>query len=196
MDNFSETEHTSTVHAFLGYSEEDLKNVSIEYSGDGTTTHVFNKGRQKKIPFLIRWFLHLDETDEFVDDWTTYFTPVHSVFDQYWVEKETGSKRKDALKIYVFFVPIDESKTRIFVFTYMKYNKLGNLGLNLMVKPAMKFIVRLEVGLDKSIIESIEDKNVSLKGCRLSGFDRVLGMNRTRIQKVYRGLDKNEGNHD
>ncbi|MCB1179023.1 MAG: Rieske 2Fe-2S domain-containing protein [Leptospiraceae bacterium] len=187
LDNFTETEHTSSVHALLGYDSEDLPNIEIELTTKENSVRLYNRGKQKKIPFIVRSFLDINKNDKFIDDWTTYFSPIYTVYDQYWEDSKTGEKRKNFLKIYVFFNPIDKDNTEIFAFTFMKYNKLGKFGLNLLVKPSMKYIVDLEVGLDKQMIEKIENKETSLSGQKLSKFDKALGPNRSKIKKIYYG---------
>ncbi|MDX1958910.1 MAG: Rieske 2Fe-2S domain-containing protein [Leptospiraceae bacterium] len=186
LDNFTETEHTSSVHAFLGFGMNELKDAEVVFDSTESSTRLFNKAKQKKIPWLIRHFIEIKSTDYFIDDWTTYFSPVYTVYDQYWTKGNSTEERPVKLKIYVFFNPIDKDKTQVIAFTFMKYRLLGNLGLNLFIKPAMKWIVNYEVLLDKQMIESIANKEVSLKGTKLSKFDKSLGPNRNRIEKVYR----------
>lgn len=190
LDNFTETEHTSSVHAFLGYAEAELPNVKVELKTTETSVQLYNEGIQKPIPWVIRHFLKLQKTDIFIDDWVTYFSPIYCVYNQYWLDSTTKKERHDKLRIYVFFVPVTETSTRIFAYTFMKYKLTDNLGLNIFVKPAMTWIVEKEVSLDKNMIEKIQDKNISLKGTKLTRFDRALSVNRTRIQKIYRGLSQ------
>ena len=44
-----------------------------------------------------------------------------------------------------------------------------------------------EIQLDVKILEGLADKNPSIDGMKLSRFDKVLGLNRERIERVYRG---------
>ncbi len=188
LDNFTETEHTSSVHAFLGYGENELPNVNVQLTTTEISVQLYNEGKQKPIPWIIRYFLKLQKNDVFIDDWITYFSPIYCVYNQYWLDSKNKSERYDKLRIYVFFVPVNENITRIFVYTFMKYKLTGNFGFNIFVKPAMTWIVEKEVSLDKNIIEKIQDKNISLKGTKLTHFDKALGVNRSKIQKVYCGL--------
>jgi len=187
LDNFTETEHTSFVHALLGFELGELKNAEIKFEQTDTSTRLFNKALQKKVPFLIRHFVQIKTGDYFIDDWTSFFSPIYTVYEQYWTNGNSEQDRPVKLRIFVFFNPITKDKTGVFTFTYMKYNKLGNLGLNLLIKPIMKQIVKLEVSLDKKMIESIASKETSLKGTRLGRFDKALGPNRNKIEKIYRG---------
>src|SRR4029077_14552221 len=62
----------------------------------------------------------------FYDEWTTYFSPVYSIYDHWWADPATG---KDCLlrwKVYVFFTPRDGSTTALtsFVFASSQYPSL------------------------------------------------------------------------
>ena len=46
-----------------------------------------------------------------------------------------------------------------------------------------------EVDLDVEILEGLANKDPSIDGMKLSRFDRVLGLNRERIDRIYRGFD-------
>ena len=43
-----------------------------------------------------------------------------------------------------------------------------------------------EIQLDVKILEGLADQSADLEGMKLSRFDKVLGLNRERIEKVYR----------
>jgi hypothetical protein len=44
-----------------------------------------------------------------------------------------------------------------------------------------------EIKLDVKVLEGLADKDPSMDGMKLSRFDRVLGLNRERIERIYRG---------
>jgi hypothetical protein len=51
-----------------------------------------------------------------------------------------------------------------------------------------------EIGFDMAILNGLASYETSLEGMKLSRFDRVLGLNRERLQSIYRSdrsLDKN-----
>lgn len=187
LDNFTEVEHTSSVHAFLGYDKKNLSEVEIVLETTEDSVRLFNKGKQKELPFFLKDFLSIGKNDDFIDDWTTYFSPVHTVYDQYWVDPQTGRQRENKIKIYVFFVPIDQKTTQIFAITYLKYSFLGNFGWNLLLPPALNLLTALEIKLDTDILESLASHEVSLKGTKLTKFDKALPQNRVRMEKIYRG---------
>ena len=45
-----------------------------------------------------------------------------------------------------------------------------------------------EVRQDIAMLEHMADKNPNIDGMKLSRFDRVLGLTRERIQRIYRGI--------
>jgi hypothetical protein len=49
-----------------------------------------------------------------------------------------------------------------------------------------------EVDLDVRILAGLANKDPNIAGMKLSRFDRVLGLNRERIDRVYRGLDSSQ----
>jgi hypothetical protein len=46
-----------------------------------------------------------------------------------------------------------------------------------------------EIHLDKRILEGLADQSANVEGMKLSRFDKVLSLNRERINRIYRGLD-------
>ncbi|NBU98866.1 MAG: iron-sulfur cluster-binding protein, Rieske family, partial [Spirochaetia bacterium] len=75
LDNFTEVEHTSSVHALLGYDIKELSNVEVKLETSETSVRLFNKGKQKVLPSFLENFLGIEKQDLFIDDWTTYFSP-------------------------------------------------------------------------------------------------------------------------
>ncbi|MBK8396959.1 MAG: Rieske 2Fe-2S domain-containing protein [Leptospiraceae bacterium] len=187
LDNFTEVEHTPNVHAFLGYDPDRMKEVTIETQTEDYSVKIKNIGPQKKLPTIFRYILNLKKDDLLVDEWTTFFSPIYTVYDQYWIDSESKHPRRNCLRIFAFFNPIGDNEVQLIAFTYMKYEPFSNLGLNLLIKPAIQQIVKLEILRDKEILEKISDKNPNISGMKLTRFDRSLGPNRKRIQKIYRG---------
>lgn len=185
LDNFTEVEHTPDVHLFLGYDPKRMNEVTVEAITNEETVRIRNLGPQKKIPAILRHFLKIRRTDLFVDDWKTFFSPVYTVYEQYWIG-QNQDEREYKLRIYVFFNPINSSRTDLKAFTFFHYSQWGNMGLNLLIKPFLTKIIRLEIERDKKALETIEDKNPSVQGMKLTRFDRSLGPNRMRLKKIYR----------
>src|SRR4029077_3787291 len=125
----------------------------------------------------------------FYDEWTTYFSPVYSIYDHWWADPATG---KDCLlrwKVYVFFTPRDASTTALtsFVFASSQYPSL--LSDNPLVRWLLLRQADYEIRKDIRIIESLADQSADLVGMKLSRFDKALALNRQRIDRIYRGLN-------
>lgn len=187
LDNFTEVEHTPTTHANFGYDLARMSEVKTVVEHSPSTVRVVNDGPQKSTPKVVQWLAGLRTGDTFTDDWTTYFSPVYTCYDQFWNDPKTGKERRDRYRIYVFFNPIDDDNTELIVFAYYKIRSAGHRLFFQVSKPALAFIVHIEIVCDVKMLESLADKNPRIEGMKLSRFDRVLGLNRDRIDKIYRG---------
>ena len=188
LDNFSEVEHTATVHTFLGYGKEELSKIETQVKASERTVQVTNKGLQKKLPRLIERFLNIRTGDWFYDNWTTYFAPVHIIYDQFWVSQTSGEPRGPRFRIAVFFNPVNETETQLMTFAFAR--QLGGiLGATLLTKLLMSYLIDYEVKQDCQILENLADKKTTLSGLTLGRFDRVLLENRKRIDRIYKGQE-------
>lgn len=187
VDNFTEVEHTGEVHALLGYPMDRMAEVKTETTIEEDRIRVYNEGPQRPIPRLIAALYQIPKGGYFVDDWTTYFSPVHSVYDQYWIDPETRAPVGEALRIAVFYNPISAEETELFVLAWARAMPWGRGGLNAILLPASRAFIALEVLLDARALEGLADKRPSLAGNRLGRFDKGLVAARDRIQRIYRG---------
>jgi phenylpropionate dioxygenase-like ring-hydroxylating dioxygenase large terminal subunit len=187
VDNFCEIEHTPTTHAFFGYPLERMHEVQVEFKPTDTSVRVLNRGPRKKISLLLRTLVGIGNDYLFMDDWTTYFSPVYSVYDHWWQCPDTGKKSRVRWRLYIFFVPIDACDTAIFTFAFTKSSYPGPAGGVRLFQWLMRSQLDYEIRLDVKVLEGLADKNPSIEGMKLSRFDRVLGLNRERIERIYRG---------
>jgi len=187
LDNFTEVEHTPTTHANFGYELSRMTEVTTEVETTDTTIRVINTGPQKRTPWLIQKLAGLRSGDQFTDDWTTYFSPVYTVYDQFWNDPQTGRERRDRWRIYVFFNPLDKANTQLVVFSYLRAASAARAAWIRATRPLLARIVNVEVQCDVVMLESLTDKNPSIEGMKLSRFDRVLGLQRERIDRIYYG---------
>lgn len=184
VDNFCEVEHTPTTHALFGYRQDALPDVEVTVETTADTVRVVNRGPQKPLPRLIERAFGIRSSDIFVDDWTVRFSPVHIVYDQYWLDPATGVERGDRLHLGVFFTPIDRDETRLV--TIVTTNRPDSL-FDTMVKPLLRALVDREVRLDQRQVERLADRSPDLRGTRLGRFDAALREHRKRIEAIYRG---------
>ena len=187
LDNFCEIEHTPTTHAFFGYPLERMREVQVEFLPTDTSVRVINRGPRKQISLFLRTLVGIGRDYEFMDDWTTYFSPVYSVYDHWWQCPKTGAESRVRWRLYIFFVPIDAGETAIFTFAFTKSRYPGPAGGVRLFKWLMRSHLDYEINLDVKVLEGLADKNPSIEGMKLSRFDRVLGLNRERIERIYRG---------
>jgi hypothetical protein len=187
VDNFCEIEHTPTTHAFFGYPLERMQEVEVEFQPTDTTVRVINRGPRKNFSTVLRWMLGIGDDWHFMDDWTTHFSPVYSVYDHWWQCPRTGRESMVRWRLYIFFIPIDASETTLFTMAYTKSRYPGPAGGVRMFKWLMRSKLDYEIRLDVGILEGLADKNPSIAGMKLSRFDKVLGLNRERIERIYRG---------
>jgi hypothetical protein len=54
--------------------------------------------------------------------------------------------------------------------------------------PLILHLLDREIRFDIALLENLADKDPSIQGLKLSRFDRGLGLNRERIERIYRGL--------
>jgi phenylpropionate dioxygenase-like ring-hydroxylating dioxygenase large terminal subunit len=189
VDNFCEIEHTPTTHAVFGYELERMHEVQVRFEPTDTTVRVINHGPPKRMNLFFRLLLGIRTHWQFNDDWTTYFSPVYSIYHHWWSDPATGREGLVRWKLFIFFTPVDDQETAIttFAFTKSRYPLRPHGGV-----PFFGWLLRRnlkhEIDLDVRILENLADKNPSIDGMKLSRFDRVLGLNRERIQRIYRGV--------
>ncbi|MFO0966233.1 MAG: Rieske 2Fe-2S domain-containing protein [Gemmataceae bacterium] len=187
VDNFCEIEHTPTTHAFFGYPLDRMQEVECEFHPTDTTVRVFNRGPRKPIGWFIRLIVGIGRRYQFLDDWTTHFSPVYSVYDHWWADPETGKESRVKWRLYIFFIPVDEKECAIFTFAFTKSSYPGPAGGARLFKWLMRRRLDYEIQLDVNILEGLADQRTSIDGMKLSRFDKVLGLNRERIERIYRG---------
>jgi phenylpropionate dioxygenase-like ring-hydroxylating dioxygenase large terminal subunit len=189
VDNFTEIEHTPTIHGVFGYPLERMQEVQVRFEPTETSVRVVNVGPSKRIPLLLRILLQVRNRYEFNDDWTTYFSPVYSVYDHWWTDPQTGQEAMVRWRLYIFFTPIDEQETGLMTFAFTKSRYPGPYGCVRPFRHLVTHLLNKEIGQDIQILEGLADKAPSIQGMKLSRFDRVLGLNRDRIERIYRGRD-------
>jgi hypothetical protein len=131
--------------------------------------------------------LGIGSADLFHDHWTTRFSPVHSVFDHWWTNPDETRERMARWRIYIFFVPQDDKTTRIFTLAYAKSRYPGPTGGLRLVKGLFRRELDKEIRSDVSMLYHLADYSTDIEGLKLSRFDKVLGLTRERINRIYRG---------
>jgi hypothetical protein len=99
----------------------------------------------------------------------------------------TGRENLVRWRLYIFLTPEDDGHTAITTFAFTKSRWPGPAGCVRLFKWLMRRLLDREIRLDVCILENLADKNPGVEGMRLSRFDKVLGLNRDRIERIYRG---------
>jgi phenylpropionate dioxygenase-like ring-hydroxylating dioxygenase large terminal subunit len=187
VDNFTEIEHSGTVHDTFGYDLERMHEVKVQFETTDETVRVINTGPTKKLFKPYAWLLGIRRGDIFHDDWTTHFSPVYSVYDHWWTSPDGNREAMIRWRLYMFFWPIDADRTAVTSFVYAKSRYPGPAGGLRVAKYIFRREVDREVRQDISMLEHMAVRDVSIDGMKLSRFDKVLGLTRERIHRIYRG---------
>lgn len=186
VDNFTEIEHSGTVHDTFGYDLERMHEVKVHIQSTPDTVHVVNSGPSKRLFRPFAWMLGIRKGDTFHDVWTTHFSPVYSVYDHWWTSPDGQREAMVRWRLYLFFNPIDDDTTEVRSFVYARSRYPGPAGGLRLVKHLFRREVDREIRNDVSMLEHLADRSVSIEGLKLSRFDKVLGLTRERIQSIYR----------
>jgi phenylpropionate dioxygenase-like ring-hydroxylating dioxygenase large terminal subunit len=187
VDNFTEIEHTPTVHGVFGYALERMNEVEVRFEPTDTTVRVLNAGPAKPVPLYLRVLLGIRRRYQFYDDWTTHFSPVYSIYDHWWADPKTRREAMVRWRLFIFFTPLDDQETGLTTFAFTKSRYPGPAGAVRLFKWMAIRLLDQELHQDIRLLENLADNNPSIDGMKLSRFDRVLGLNRERIERIYRG---------
>src|SRR5262249_51855474 len=186
LDNFSEIEHTPTTHAAFGFDLDRMSEVKVRCEATETTVRVMNTGPCKPVGPLLDFLIGIRKGYWFNSNWTTYFSPVYMAIDHWWSDPVTAREAKVRWRVYVFFTPIDATQTEIMTFAFGKSKWPGPAGALRLFRWLMRQHLTKEIGFDLDILNGLASYETSIEGMKLSRFDRVLGLNRERIQRIYR----------
>jgi len=186
LDNFCEIEHTPTTHDVFGYELSRMPEVEVRFETTEKSVRVINHGPPRRLAWFYRLLLGVRSHYLFYDDWTTYFSPVYSVYDHWWADPVTGKENLVRWKLFIFFTPRDAATTALttFVFTHSRYP--GPAGCMRPVRWLLRRKIDHEIRLDVGILEGLADQTADIEGMKLSRFDKVLVLNRERIDRIYR----------
>jgi phenylpropionate dioxygenase-like ring-hydroxylating dioxygenase large terminal subunit len=193
VDNFCEIEHTPTTHAVFGYDLDRMPEVAVRFEPTETTVRVINMGPPKPMGRILHFMIGIRKGYQFNDDWTTFFSPVYSVYDHWWSDPATGREAKVRWRLYIFFTPVDADQTELMTFAFAKSRWPGPAGALRLFRWLMRRLLNSEIRLDMEILSGLASYETGIDGLKLSRFDRVLGLNRERIERIYRGSAGSNG---
>ena len=180
LDNFTETEHTTTIHQVFGFCDPAAVELRLEL--EPAATKVWNSGAQKPFPRLFDPFIDIRPRDRFANDWVTTFEPPLTVYEQTW---RTGERlRRFRLRVVMFFLPLSDTTTQLTTLLYTPRVLPGPLH-RWLAAPIARSITAYELDLDVNALGRLADLNPDLNAKTLGPFDKVLLENRRRIQALY-----------
>ncbi len=187
LDNFVDMEHTTINHRTFGHGLDGIAAVAVHCESDDRTATVRTSGPTKRIPLLNRIFLGAWHGYHFHADDVVHFSPIHVKYDHYWKHPGHGREGLVRWRLYLVFVPEDEATTNVVSFMYAKSRWPGAaLGWRA-IGPIYKRETDREIQRDLALLANLADKDVGLDGMKLSRFDKILGLTRERIERIYRG---------
>ncbi len=188
LDNFSEIEHTATVHRAFGFNPARMAEVAVEVETTDTMVSVRNRGPRKRLPLFMGLLFGVWGGHWFNSCWTTYFSPVYLVIDHWWDNPKTGREALVRWRVVVLFTPLTADETAAWTFAFAQSHWPVPWGGLPLFPWLMRKELDAEIRLDVELVENLASLDPSLVGMKLGRFDRVLGLNRERIQRIYRGV--------
>lgn len=188
IDNFSEIEHTVTAHPHFGFDPAAADSAVIEMHGGEDFVTVRGYGPAKAPPIDTRLSVGFHRGDRFHAEYTFRFDPPRSAVTHWWSDPRSGLERRLKYHVVHYFVPEDDEATRIVTFAFLKiqWPILSSMGSH------MGWLLRRRIWQtvqeDAYLVEQLADKSTSLAGMRLSRFDAILGLTRTRLRRIYDGV--------
>ncbi|MCE9606452.1 MAG: Rieske 2Fe-2S domain-containing protein [Planctomycetia bacterium] len=189
LDNFCEVEHTAMVHMMFGYELDRMAEVKIDVQSDDREVRCVSDGPHKSIPTPMRWGMGVGKQMAFHSEWYTRFSPLHLCVEHTVFDADTGKPAKLKYRAYVFLTPIDAASTKIYTVVFMKSGYPGPYGGIRLAAPWLRRMAKVEIDHDIVALAKLADTRPGLEGLKLSRFDHVMGLNRSRINRIYRGLE-------
>ena len=90
-------------------------------------------------------------------------------------------------RVYLFYVPVAADETDVVLFVYSKASWPGAALLWPLARGIMLHEFRREIRADVALLANMADYAPGLEGMKLSRFDKILGLTRERINRIYRG---------
>jgi phenylpropionate dioxygenase-like ring-hydroxylating dioxygenase large terminal subunit len=187
MDNFSEVEHTVAMHPAFGFDPKRGHEATVTFEPSAEAVRVCNAGPAKAPHLLTQLLLWFRRRFLFHSDYTLRYDPPRAIVDHYWTDPGGGSGGMARYRLHHFFVPEDECTTRLVTFgaAYSRWPlPLPGRGVPLMAWYMLKAMAAT-IDEDKWLLENLADHTTDLEGTKLGRFDRVLGLNRDRLKRLY-----------
>jgi phenylpropionate dioxygenase-like ring-hydroxylating dioxygenase large terminal subunit len=189
LDNFAEVEHTVTAHPQFGIDIAQASKAVLELETTEDTFTARNHGPSKPPPLATCLLAWTWRGDEFHSDYTFRFDPPRSAVEHYWTNPRTGRERMAKYFLYHYFVPVDERNSMVVTFGYLHSRWPGTNWIAQKMGWFVRKKIKETIDEDAWLLENLADYDTSIEGMKLSRFDKVLGLTRERLYRVYGAPD-------
>ena len=185
LDNFAEIEHTLAIHQQFGIAVVDGHRGTMELDVTGDTFTVRNAGPSKSPPLATRLLAWTWDGDRFHSDYTFRFDPPRSSVTHYWTHPGTGRERMAKYHLDHFFVPVDAGRSMVLTFGHVYSRWPTPPALTRTVSAFVRRKIAATVEEDAWLLRNLADHRTGLADMTLGRFDRVLGLTRERVARIY-----------
>jgi len=185
LDNFAEVEHTVAVHPQFGIEISQASKAVLELHTTDDTFTAINRGPSKPPPLATRIMAWTWAGDNFHSDYTFRFDPPRSSVTHYWTNPRTGRERMAKYHLYHYFVPVDDATSMVVTFGHL-YSRWP--GMNWITQRMGWFVrrkIKSTIDEDAWLLQNMADYSTGIEGMKLSRFDKVLGLTRERLERIY-----------
>lgn len=185
LDNISEDEHFAFIHSTFGWDEASAAAVEIETTNYLDRSEVRLTSRQRSSAFAPLGGVR--SGDRFRNGWTTWFDPVRSVYTFWWEDPKSERKRPITTRAVVFLVPEAPKVTHAHMFVFLAIAP----SVQRLFRPVSHWlacrVARMELQRDAQFAAHLADRPTTLRGMRLTQFDKALIHNRRLLRERYWG---------
>lgn len=182
VDNFNEGSHTPFVHRFTGPKISDIGQAQFNWSENDQCVQINYSTPQKK-NFLFYGF-NWNREIRWDIQWHTYVSPMYMRYESEWLDVKTKEKLLEKNITYFFLVPVDQNKTRIVPFVFVKPLSWLRLFPFLVKKISMVMTLN-QIHEDLRFYPKINDLPLEIQHLNLDQYDQPLLEIRRRAQQNY-----------
>jgi phenylpropionate dioxygenase-like ring-hydroxylating dioxygenase large terminal subunit len=184
LDNFAEVEHTVAVHRQFGIDIDRASESALELEATSETFTARNRAPSKPPPLATRLMVWTWTGDEFHSDYTFRFDPPRSSVTHYWTDR-AGRERMVKYHLYHYFVPVDAARSMVVTFGHLQSRWPGLSWIASRMAWLVRAKIRSTIDEDAWLLKNLADYDSGLEGMKLGRFDRVLGLARERLERLY-----------
>jgi phenylpropionate dioxygenase-like ring-hydroxylating dioxygenase large terminal subunit len=185
LDNFAEVEHTMAMHRQFGIAIRNGRRGTMDVETTPETFTVRNAGPSKTPPLTTRLLAWTGDDDDFHSDYTFRFDPPCSSVTHYWTNPRTARERMAKYHLYHYFAPVDERRSMVMTFGHVYSRWPVPRALTRAASGFVRRKITATIDEDVWLLRNLADHETSLEGMKLGRFDRVLGLTRERVARVY-----------